>query len=247
MTAVLASAQKRSAMPMDASRPRVLLNFASSVDGKIAPSPGSRDGYATMSSHAEDHRRMRELRGQADAILIGAGNLRADDPDLALGADERERRRSAGRKEPIRIVVTRQGDGVEATCKMFDPAHGGRSFVVHSQSLPPVKREELSPVTTLIEMGEFGVDTLRMLAWLARNEGVGVLLCEGGGIIAGELFRARAVDQLFLTLVPRVLGGSDAPTLAGGPSLWPEARAEASLGAVDRVGDELFLRYDFRW
>lgn len=232
---------------MESARPRVLLNFASSADGKIAPSPGARDGYVTMSAHGEDQRRMRQLRAQADAILIGAGNLRADDPDLALAGDERDRRRAAGAKEPLRIVVTRQGDGIEADRQMFDPVRGGRSFLVHAQGLPAVTREKLAPVTTLIEMGEFGVDTRRMLAWLAREQGVGVLLCEGGGIIAGELFRARAVDQLFLTLVPRVLGGSDAPTLAQGPSLWPEERVEASLGAVDRVGDELFLRYDFRW
>jgi riboflavin-specific deaminase-like protein len=231
---------------MDA-RPRVLLNFAASADGKIAPSPGSRDGYVTMSRQGEDHRRMRELRARADAILIGAGNLRADDPDLALPSAEQEHRRADGAKEPMRIVLTRQGDGIETDCKMFDPARGGNSFVVHGQGLPAEKRERLARVTTLVEMGEFGVDVRRMLTWLAREQGVGVLLCEGGGIIAAELFRARAVDQLFLTLVPRVLGGSDAPTLAQGPSLWPEERVEASLGAVDRVGDELFLRYDFSW
>lgn len=232
---------------MDAVRPRVLLNFAASADGKIAPSPGSRDGYVTMSRHAEDHRRMRELRSQADAILIGAGNLRADDPDLALPAGEQGRRRVAGAKQPMRIVLTRRGEGIEAECKMFDHALGGRSFVVHGQGLPPEKRERLARVTTLVEMGELGVDMGRMLTWLAREQGVGVLLCEGGGIIAAELFRARAVDQLFLTLVPRILGGTDAPTLAQGPSLWPEAQVEATLGAVDRIGDELFLRYDFHW
>lgn len=232
---------------MDSARPRVLLNFASSVDGKIAPSPSSRGGAFTMSPHREDHRRMRELRAGAGAILVGAGNLRADDPDLALAPDERARRRASGASEPMRIVVTRQGDGIDATCKMFDPALGGPSFVVHSQALPAGKRAELANVTTLIEMGELGVDTRRLLRWLARDQDVRVLLCEGGGIIAAELFRARAVDQLFLTLVPRVLGGIDAPTLAQGPSLFPEHRVEASLGAVDKVGDELFLRYDFAW
>jgi len=232
---------------MDALRPRVLLNFAASLDGKIAPSPGARNGYVTMSRHAEDHRRMRELRAEADAILIGAGNLRADDPDLALPGAEEERRRATGARPPMRVVITRRGEGIEPDCKMFDRAKGGRSFVVHSEGLPAEKRERLARVTTLVEMGELAVDMLRMLTWLAREQGVRVLLCEGGGILAGELFRARVVDQLFLTVVPRVLGGSDAPTLAQGPSLFPEANVEASLAAVDRVGDELFLRYDFRW
>jgi riboflavin-specific deaminase-like protein len=234
-------------MATDDVRPRVLLNFATSVDGKIAPSPGSRREWSTMSANQEDPRRMRELRAQADAILIGAGNLRADDPDLALADGEHRRRRAAGETEPMRVVMTRLGDGVDATNKMFDAALGGPSFVLHCQGMPQEKRQALSGVASLIALGEHGVETSRMLSWLVREHGVGVLLCEGGGILAGELFRARAVDQLFMTLVPRVLAGVDAPTLAEGPSLWPDMRAEASLGAVDRVGDELFLRYDFRW
>jgi riboflavin-specific deaminase-like protein len=234
-------------MASGSERPRVVLNFAASIDGKIAPSPASRRGYITMSSHAEDHRRMRELRAGADGILIGAGNLRADDPDLALAEDERSRRRASGKKEPARIVVTREGDGVEPDAKMFEPSLGGPSLVFHSQQMLAEKRERLAPVATLMAMGEHGVDTQRMLAWLLHEQGVGVLLCEGGGILAGALFRARAVDQLYLTIVPRVLGGIDAPTLTEGPSLWPDADVEATLGAMDRVGDELFLRYDFRW
>jgi len=85
------------------------------------------------------------------------------------------------------------------------------------------------------------------LAWMRRELGVRTLLCEGGGILASELFRARAVDELYVTLVPRVLGGVDAPTLVEGAGFLPDVIPDASLGAVDRVGDELYLRYDFHW
>ncbi len=108
-----------------ADRPRVLVNFASSIDGKISVAPHLRKRPFTMSRGKEDHRRMRKLRASADAILIGASNLRADNPDLALSADERERRHGKSERQPYRIVVTRRGEGITPDRKMFDPAPGG--------------------------------------------------------------------------------------------------------------------------
>jgi 2,5-diamino-6-(ribosylamino)-4(3H)-pyrimidinone 5'-phosphate reductase len=230
-----------------AERPRVLMNFATSIDGKIALAPHLRKRPFTMSRGKTDHERMRELRSVADAILIGAGNLRIDDPDLALSSAEREARRARGERQPYRAVVTRRGDGVTPDRRMFDASLGGPSVVLHSEQMPGALRERLAAVATLVELGENGVDVRRMLAWMTRELGVRTLLCEGGGILASELFRARAVDELYVTLVPRVLGGADAPTLVEGSGFLPDELPDASLGAVDRVGDELYLRYDFRW
>jgi 2,5-diamino-6-(ribosylamino)-4(3H)-pyrimidinone 5'-phosphate reductase len=230
-----------------AERPRVLMNFASSIDGKIALSPHLRRRPFTMSRGKTDQHRMRELRATADAILIGAGNLRVDDPDLALSAEEREVRHARGERQPYRAVVTRRGDGVTPDRKMFDASLGGPSLVVHSEGMPGALRERLAAVATLVAFGDKDVDIPPMLAWMARELGVRTLLCEGGGILASELFRARAVDELYVTLVPRVLGGADAPTLAQGSGFLPDEIPHATLGAVDRIGDELYLRYDFRW
>jgi 2,5-diamino-6-(ribosylamino)-4(3H)-pyrimidinone 5'-phosphate reductase len=228
-------------------RPRVLVNFATSIDGKISLSPGLRKGSFTMSRHHEDHRRMRKIRSSADAILIGAGNLRSDNPKLALAQDERIRRRALGEREPYRIVVTRRGEGVRPDRKMFDPKLGGDSIVIHSEQMPRETREALGEVATLVALGDQSVDIIRMLDWFGEELGVHTLLCEGGGVLVGDLFRARAVDELYLTLVPRILGGTDAPTLAEGRGFMPDDIPDARLAVVDRVGDELFLRYDFRW
>jgi riboflavin-specific deaminase-like protein len=232
---------------MSSSRPRVLVNFASSIDGKITLAPGLRKGAFVMSRHHEDPRRMRQIRGTADAILIGAGNLRADDPDLAIDAKERMRRRQAGEREPLRIVVTGTGNGIRPTQKMFDPALGGASFVLHSERISAEAREKLAPVATLVALGQRDVDVPRLLDWAAREHGVRTLLCEGGGILCAQLFAARAVDELFMTVVPRILGGALAPTLAEGPGFSADEIPDATLASIDRIGDELFLRYDFRW
>ena len=227
-------------------RPRVLVNFATSLDGKINPAPGRRAGRFMMSRDREDFRRMLSLRGKADAILIGASNLRADDPDLAIPADERAARRAHGAGEPLRIVVTGPGEGISPGMKMFDPARGGPSIVVHGAGMPAETRAHLAPVAELVELGADTVAMEALLFWLA-GRGVSTLLCEGGGELCAELFAARAVDELYLTLVPRVLGGARAPTMVGGPGFPPDQIPDGVLTSVERIGDELYLRYAFAW
>src|SRR5262245_18511718 len=126
-------------------RPRILVNFAVSLDGKINPAPGKRHGAFAMSRGKEDWRRMRELRTRADAILIGATNLRVDDPGLSLSPEERERRRAAGQPLPARIVVTRSGEGIRADAKIFDCSIGGPAYVVHPANLSAERRAALAP------------------------------------------------------------------------------------------------------
>jgi 2,5-diamino-6-(ribosylamino)-4(3H)-pyrimidinone 5'-phosphate reductase len=215
-------------------RPRVLVNFAPSLDGKIAPAhhvAGS--APFVMSRHEEDGRRMKALRERSDAVFIGAGNLRAGDPDLMPSR--------------LRLVMTHAGQGVEPTAKMFDPALGGEAIVVHAATMPEDKRESLRGRATLVELGRSAVDALELVEWLGKERGCRVVLCEGGGVLTAQLFAARAVDELYLTLVPRILGGSNAPTLAAGNGFEPDAVPDGHLVSCDRIGDELYLMYSFAW
>jgi riboflavin-specific deaminase-like protein len=228
-------------------RPRVLVNFAVSLDGKINPAPGRRSGPFVMSRGKEDWRRMRLVRQRADAILIGAGNLRADDPGLTLDPEETQRRRTSGRPLAARVLVTARGDGVRPDAKMFDPATGGPSFVVHAAAMPPAARAALAPVARLVELGEEAVPIDGLLGWLRSDLRVETLVCEGGGILVAAMFAARAVDELYLTIVPRILGGAQAPTLVEGPGFGPDDIPDAALTSLERIGDEIFLRYAFSW
>ena len=229
-------------------RPHVLLNFASSLDGKIAPAPTLRpEGPFMMSRGSVDRARMRELRAGADAVLIGAGNLRADNPDLALDAAEHARRRVAGEPEPLRVVVTHGCAGIVPDQRMFDPARGGPSVVVHTRPMPPATHAALSKVAEVVHLPEVESDVGALLAWLAESHACRTVLAEGGGALAAELFVARAVDEVYLTLVPRILGGITAPTMVGGPGFPPSAIPFATLADVTRAGDELLLHYRFDW
>jgi 5-amino-6-(5-phosphoribosylamino)uracil reductase len=230
-----------------AQRPRILVNFAVSLDGKTNPAPVHRHGPFAMSRGKEDWRRMGLLRSRADAILIGASNLRADDPPLALPADERARRAAAGQPLPARIVVTTRGDGIRAEARMFDPACGGPSYVVHAGGMPAEARARLAPAALLVELGDALVSTERLLSWMWDELGARTVVCEGGGVLVADMFAARAVDELHLTLVPRVLGGAAAPSLVAGPGFDPDEIPDATLTSLERVDDEIYLRYDFRW
>jgi riboflavin-specific deaminase-like protein len=227
------------------SRPRILINFAVSLDGKINPAPGHRTGPFVMSRGKEDFRRMRLVRAQADAILIGASNLRVDDPGLTLAPEEREQRRRAGKPEPARIVVTTRGDGIRSDAKIFDRTIGGPTYVVHPAIMPAETRARLAGVAQLVELGVDAVPAQALLGWMRDGLGAATVVCEGGGVLVAELFAARAIDELYLTLVPRILGGALAPSLAAGAGFSPDQIPDAKLASVEQIGDELFLRYEF--
>ncbi len=176
---------------------------------------------------------MRALRARADAIVIGASNLRADDPDLMPSA--------------LRVVVTRAGDGVSPSARMFDARLPGEAVVAHASTMPDERRRALSGHATLVDLGPSEVDVVRLLAWLSSERRCRVVLCEGGGVLNARFFAARAVDELYLTIVPRILGGAGAPTVVEGEGFEPDAIPEGRLTGVERLGDELFVVYAFDW
>jgi len=210
-------------------RPRVIVNMAPSLDGKTAPA--HRQGRFAMSRHAEDPARMRALRASTDAVIIGGGNLRVDDPDLAPGM--------------LRVVVTRTGEQIDPSAKMFDPSLGGESVVAHAAAMSESRRKVLGARATLVEAGGSEVDPLSLLSWLARERGCRVVVCEGGANLNATFLAARAVDEVRLTIVPRVLGGVLAPGIVGGDGFDADALPDARLVSVERVGDELFVVYSF--
>jgi riboflavin-specific deaminase-like protein len=176
---------------------------------------------------------MLALRGRVDAVIIGAANLRADDPDLMPNR--------------LRVVVTRAGDRIASTAKMFGKSLDGEAIVAHTSMMSNETRGVLEAHATLLELGISDVDIPRLLDWLFRERGCKTVVCEGGGVLAADFFAAKAVDELHLTVVPRILGGSNAPTCVEGSGFEPDAIPDAQLKSVERVGDELYVVYTFPW
>jgi riboflavin biosynthesis pyrimidine reductase len=214
-------------------RPFTVANFISSIDGRVAYQGRSRalgdDGDLAV---------FRALRREVDAVLVGTGTLRAERYGRLVGdADARERRRRRGLSpEPLACVVTRSGQ-VPFDIPLF--AEPEAKIVIFSGVEIDLDGVAAEVQVVVLDPGEpLFTAALRRLR---TRHGVGALLCEGGPGVFGALVAQGAVDQLFLTVACKLVGGAENPSILGGPEL-PEV-AELSLeGVLERHG-YLFLRY----
>lgn len=203
-------------------RPYVLLNMVSTIDGKIVT--GTREEPVQDLGSKTDHATMRQIQAVADAILIGAQTLRAT-PKIRYPEGK------------YRFVASRTGE-VDPFTEFFagDP---DRAFVATSLA----SRNRVPEEAQAICMGEMELDFPGLLRTMRVDMGIRYLLSEGGSHLNGDLFRADLVDEVFLTVAPKVKCGDDVPTLAGGDPLPRGALRHYSLISAIPAGDEVFLRY----
>jgi diaminohydroxyphosphoribosylaminopyrimidine deaminase / 5-amino-6-(5-phosphoribosylamino)uracil reductase len=195
-------------------RPLVVVKLASTLDGRIALPDGSSQWITGPEARADAHR----LRADSDAVLVGAGTVRADDPSLTVRLpgweDVGDRESGVGvdagpagsgdRHQPLRVVLG-------------EPPVGAK---VHPAFVWTGGPEEL-----LDELG---------------RRGVLQVLVEGGPTVATAFHRSGLVDRYVLYLAPALTGGNDAPGLftgAGVPTIADLWRGEVT--AVTRLGADL--------
>ena len=221
-----------------AQRPFVAANFIITADGS-ARKPGP--GYRHFAGPA-DRRSMRRLRIHFDAILRGSRTLeinpRRDLGNPAIQAALAER----GRSQPLVVAVTNRGR-IDPTAAMVVGADERNRPLVCTPS-----PESLDPaISRACDVWEFPARPLDLAAVLARLgecRGVRRILCEGGPTLFRSLLEAGLVDELLLTIAPRLLGDPDGLRLVGGRSPFPARNApRLELAGVRREGQELFLRY----
>ena len=219
---------------LDVCRPYVVVNMVGSVDGRAAT-----QGKAGGIGSSVDRRAMRTLRRRADAVMIGAGTLRAE--KLSLGLDP-----SDGVPQPLAIIVTDTGNipleehlivkgGQEVLILLSDAVREG--VAERLSKLARVMRAPADP-TGAVDLG-------KALAALRAGRGVESVVVEGGPGLNHALFSRNLVDDLFLTVAPELLGGTptQTPTLLRGPEIPIGERPTLELVSVHLADGELFLRY----
>jgi len=217
----------------EGARPYVIINAVSSVDGRTAVG-----GKAAGLGSPIDRQTMRTLRSRADAVMIGAGTLRAE--RLTLGLDE------TGLPQPLAIIVTDTGDVPLEEHLIVD---GGQEIVILLSDAAPKRVVEqlrtLAPVMRTPAISTGAVDLEKALPALEAERGVESLVVEGGPGLNHALISLNLVDELFLTVAPELLGGSadQTLTLLRGPTLPARERPTLELVSIHLSGDELFLRY----
>ncbi|MBO0608922.1 RibD family protein [Myceligenerans salitolerans] len=217
-------------------RPHVLLSVAASIDGYI-------DDVGTerlLLSDDADLDRVDAVRAGMDAILVGAGTIRADDPRLEVRSAERRARRSAGARPatPVKVTVTAGGD--------LDP--GARFFTGDTDKIVYTTdaavgglRTRLGSVADVVPLGPV-VDPAVLLADLTTRS-IERLMVEGGGAVHTLFLTAGLVDELHLVVAPFFVGDAAAPRFTG-PGVFPHGPARPlTLLEARPMGDLVLLRY----
>jgi riboflavin biosynthesis pyrimidine reductase len=216
-----------------ADRPYTAANFAASADGHATFAGRSRklgdDG---------DREIFHGLREQVDAVLAGTETLRTEGygriiPDAA----RRGRRVAAGlAAEPLACVVTRSGDVPTAIPLFAEPE--ARIVIFSAMAIAPIR---CAAQVEVVRLEPERPALTSALGRLRRDHGVRSLLCEGGPTLFGALLAERLVDELFLTLAPKLTGGGHGPPVSSGDEL-AEPGSMKLRWLLER-NDSLYLRY----
>ena len=222
-------------------QPHTSLIMAVSLDGKIS----TRDGAGPRFASEADGIRLREIRSYADAILVGAGTIIADDPTFTEHGKYKELRLQHGLAlNPIKAVVSGSGS-VPETAQMFQP-NGAPALVFTTERIPPSRLAQLQQVAEVHCVGETTVNFRRVVEILGEVYQVKQLLIEGGGQVNFDLFRAGLIDEIYFTLCPKIIGGRDVPTSVEGDGFDFLNIVDIELLDHSPVGDEIFLHYRVR-
>ncbi|MQM24485.1 RibD family protein [Glycomyces albidus] len=177
-------------------RPYVIVSAAVSLDGFLDDDSSERLAL----SNAADFDRVDAVRAGVDAIAVGAGTVRADDPRLLVRSEERRRRRLAKgeRASPLRVVFSPSGD-LDPRARLFATAD---PVIVYTSEVGAAS----CPVgPEVVATAEREVDLERALADLSAR-GVRRLLVEGGGVVHTAFLSADLVDEVHLAVAPFLLG-----------------------------------------
>ena len=213
-------------------RPYLGVNMVSSLDGKA-----TLDWRTRGLSTDVDRRLFHHLRTQADAVMVGAGTARAERYGRITKNDElRQKRVNEGLvPDALAVVVSGRLDLPTDLPLLNEP---DQRVVIATGS-----DEELPGLEGEVEYARVGDDLPRLMAAL-HERGVRSVLCEGGPMLNSFLFAAGLVDELFLTMNPKIVGGAAALTIVAGRELVEPA--ELDLVSVAEAESELYTRWRVR-
>jgi 2,5-diamino-6-(ribosylamino)-4(3H)-pyrimidinone 5'-phosphate reductase len=185
---------------------RITLNAAMTVDGKIATTSGD-----SAISSRDDLIRVHELRASADGIIVGISTVLADNPRLTV----RLARKRVKRKDPARIVIDSKGK-IPLDSHILLTASRIKTIVAvtklaHIDTLRKIKKTG----AIVIVSGSQTVNLKKVFS-IIKQMGIRKILVEGGGEINWSLLRLGIVNELIVTISPKIVGGRQATTLVEG-------------------------------
>lgn len=222
-------------------RPFVAINMVSSLDGKVTS--GGRLEPDSLGS-AFDRQTMNMIRSHFDAVLAGGNTARQHPFYLGVPKDlEVEREKRGLEPQPLAVLLTRSGQ-LDPYSPLFTDPPRPPLIITTAQGAKDLPAEIEAVATIEIISEQQGPKAICQLLW--ENHQINRLLVEGGPNVNYQFCQARHVDQIFLTLAPRLIGAKNDLTMVMGPRVLPQP-AQISLLSVEQQGEELFLRYGITW
>ncbi|NLF22263.1 MAG: bifunctional diaminohydroxyphosphoribosylaminopyrimidine deaminase/5-amino-6-(5-phosphoribosylamino)uracil reductase RibD [Lentisphaerae bacterium] len=213
--------------------PWVTLKLALTLDGRLA----DRDGRSKWITGEPARAWVQQLRRRADAILVGAGTVAADDPEL--------RCRLPGAGDAWRVVIDGAGR-LPADRRLFTDAHAATTIMATTPAGARRLRQTL-PAGTAATLWTFRArrdGTLNLadvLRRLSDEHGVMHVVCEGGGRLAGRLAAAGLVDTFAFVYAPCLLGDAAAVPAVDGPRWLLGQAPRGQFTEVRRLGGDLLV------
>jgi len=218
-------------------RPYTLLSCALSIDGYL----GSATPRRLELSNDADLERVDAVRASCDAILVGAGTVRKDNPRLLVRSKARRDERTARglAPSPTKVTVTERVE-LDPRADFFTTGDTEKLVYVASQRVVDA-RARLGPVATVVDGGS--PMEVRTISEDLAARGVQRLMVEGGGKVHTQFLTDALADELQLVVAPFFVGDSRAPRfVSDGRFPWnPDRRA--ALSEVRQIGDVVLLRY----
>ena len=258
LPAMLAALYGPLAFPSPQGRPWVISNFVATLDGVASLGDPALHGGGEISGYnAHDRMVMGLLRAVADAIVVGAGTLRADSNHQwtarkvfpALAADFAELRQRLGLEpEPLNVFVSGRGD-IDFGFRVFA---AGELPVIIVTTDAGANRLNLQSVPKMVRICSVGkqehVSAADVLGTIERVHPSRIILVEGGPQLMADFLAEGKLDELFLTVAPQVAGrdrSAERPGFVAGRLFAPTHPIWGRLVSVRRADNHLLLRYAF--
>jgi len=213
--------------------PFVTVKAALSLDGKIATSTGESKWISNELSRRHVHR----MRNESDAIMVGIGTVNRDDPSLTV------RGRFRRVNSPWRVVVDSSGS-IDLNCKLLSGPTARRTVVATTRLAPQARLRAIASTgaEVLLCREKGGKVNLRELMRKLARRGILYVLIEGGSQLITSSLEAGIVDKVAFFYAPKIIGGSDAPSVVAGKGVryLREAWALKDV-SVRRFGSDILV------
>ena len=207
-------------------RPFVIWKFGASLDGRLAAADGSSQWITSEEARTDAHR----LRAESDAVMVGSGTQRIDNPHLAV-------RHVEAAQQPLRVVVdTEARTPVDA--RVLDDA--APTLIAVAEDADAAHLEGRATVLRLPRAREGGIELRALLQGLAERR-VRQVLLEGGPTLAGSFVAAGLVDRVVAYIAPALIGGGGLSALGGPGAPSIDAVRRFDLQEVTRLGPDVKL------